>query len=75
MTIDSIHDQLRPLIQKRIDAGRLSVKLLAAQTRLDPATISNFARGRRRLSVHTLSLILAATGFEAEILPKNQPHN
>ena len=75
MTISTIHTTLRGYATRQIDAGRTSIKLIAAKTNLSQPTVSNYVRGRRGLSVDALSRIAAALGLEAELLPKKQPHN
>lgn len=60
MNFSQLHEQLRQELLRRIERGTLSGVLLARQTGLKPAHISNFLRSKRRLSLHALDLVLAA---------------
>jgi len=63
-----IHERLRQEILRTIRRRSLSVTLLAKQTGLAPAHISNFLRQKRRLSLTALDRILSARHLEAEDL-------
>ncbi len=68
MKFIQMHDLLRQELIDRIDRGVLSVSLLARQTRLAQAHISNFLHNRRRLSLSALDRVLTAQRLEAENL-------
>ena len=66
-----LHERLRLVTWRRIDQGVLSSSLLARQTGLAQAHISNFLHRRRRLSLPALDRILQAQALSVEDL---SPH-
>ena len=60
MNFLQLHEQLRLELLRRIERGVLSGTLLARQTGLKPAHISNFLRCKRRLSLDALDSVLSA---------------
>ncbi len=63
-----LHERLRLETWRRIDLGVLSTALLARQTGLAQAHISNFLHRRRRLSMPALDRILMAQALSIEDL-------
>jgi len=63
-----LHERLRLETWRRIDLGVLSSALLARQTGLAQAHISNFLHRRRRLSLPALDRILMAQALSVEDL-------
>jgi hypothetical protein len=63
-----LHERLRLETWRRIDLGVLSSALLARQTGLAQAHISNFLHRRRRLSLPALDRILMAQSLSVEHL-------
>lgn len=63
-----LHERLRLETWRRIDQGVLSSSLLARQTGLAQAHISNFLHRRRRLSLPALDRILQAQALSVEEL-------
>jgi len=63
-----LHEHLRLETWRRIDQGILSSSLLARQTGLAQAHISNFLHRRRRLSLSALDRILLAQALSVEDL-------
>lgn len=63
-----LHERLRLETWRRIDLGILSSGLLARQTGLAQAHISNFLHGRRRLSLPALDRILVAESLSIDDL-------
>ena len=63
-----LHERLRLETWRRIDQGILSSTLLARQTGLAQAHISNFLHRRRRLSLPALDRILLAEALSVEDL-------
>lgn len=63
-----LHERLRLETWRRIDQGVLSSSLLARQTGLAQAHISNFLHRRRRLSLSALDRILLAQALSVEDL-------
>lgn len=63
-----LHERLRLETWRRIDLGILSSSLLARQTGLAQAHISNFLHRRRRLSLTALDRILIAQALTVEDL-------
>jgi len=63
-----LHERLRLETWRRIDQGILSSSLLARQTGLAQAHISNFLHRRRRLSLPALDRILLAQALSVEDL-------
>ncbi|MGB7135729.1 MAG: helix-turn-helix transcriptional regulator [Acidobacteriaceae bacterium] len=66
-----LHERLRLVTWRRIDQGVLSSSLLARQTGLAQAHISNFLHRRRRLSLPALDRILQAQALSVEDLSPN----
>lgn len=70
MNFTQIHERLRLEMLRRVQRGTLSVSLLARQTGLGQPHLSNFLRGRRRLSLEAMDRILAAQHLSAaDLLP------
>lgn len=70
-----MHETLRREILRRIDHGALTITLLARQTGLAQAHVSNFLREKRRLSRDAMDLVLNAQSMEAEdLLPSSARH-
>jgi transcriptional regulator with XRE-family HTH domain len=63
-----MHDHLRLVLLRRIDRRTLSVSLLARQTGLSKAHLSNFLRARRKLSTDALDRILVSQTLTIEDL-------
>lgn len=63
MIFAQLHEALRLEILRRIELGVLSGKLLARQTELNQAHISNFLHRRRMLSLKALDKVLVAQGL------------
>ena len=68
MSIRQLHDRVRIELLRRIDRGTLSVSLLARQTGLTQAHISNFLHGHRSMSIDALDKVLSATRMEVDDL-------
>lgn len=68
MKLIELHERLRLEIRRRIDLGTLSSSLLARQTGLAQAHVSNFLHGRRRLSLPAFDRILLAQTLSIEDL-------
>jgi hypothetical protein len=68
-----LHESLRLEIWRRIDRGVLSRALLARQTGLGQAHISNFLHRRRRLSLPALDRILMEQALSLEELAASSP--
>jgi len=68
MSIRQLHDRVRVEVLRRIDRGTLSVSLLARQTGLTQAHISNFLHGHRSMSIDALDKVLSATRMEVDDL-------
>jgi len=72
MNFLQLHEQLRLELLRRIDRGVLTGTLLARQTGLKPAHISNFLHRKRRLSLDALDRVLTAQSLSiANLLPAN----
>lgn len=70
MNFTQMHERLRLELLRRVERGTVSVSLLARQTGLAQAHVSNFLRGRRRLSLRALDTVLTAQQLEAiDLLP------
>jgi transcriptional regulator with XRE-family HTH domain len=70
MNFTQLQERLRTELLRRIDRGTLSVSLLARQSGLGQAHVSNFLRARRGVSVATLDKMLAAQRLEIpDLLP------
>ncbi len=74
MNFSQLHEQLRLELLRRIERGVLSGTLLARQTGLKPAHISNFLRSKRRLSLDALDSVLAAQSIAIEELLTQAPN-
>jgi len=68
MKFTELHERLRLETWRRIDQGVLSSSLLARQTGLAQAHISNFLHRRRRLSLAALDRLLLAQAIGVEDL-------
>src|ERR1700728_4233597 len=68
MNFIELHERLRLETWRRIDQGILSSSLLARQTGLAQAHISNFLHRRRRLSLPALDRVLLAQELTVEDL-------
>jgi hypothetical protein len=67
-----MHERLRQEILRKIDHDALTVTLLARQTGLAQAHVSNFLREKRKLSRDAMDLVLKALSMEAEdLLPSS----
>jgi hypothetical protein len=70
MNFSQVHERLRQEMLRRVQRGTLSVSLLARQTGFGQPHVSNFLRGRRRLSLAAMDRILAAQRLAAgDLLP------
>jgi hypothetical protein len=70
MNFTQMHERLRLVLLRRIQRGTLSVSLLARQTGLAKAHLSNFLRSHRNLSLEALDLVLASQRLgAADLLP------
>jgi hypothetical protein len=72
MNLRQTNDRCRELLQRQLDRGIMSNKLLSLKTTIGQSHLSNFAHGRRRLSVEALSRVISALGLELELLPQKQ---
>ena len=68
MNAAQLHERLRIEIARRIDRGLITGTLLARQTGLRPAHISNFLHRKRRLSLAAFDRILASQALSVEDL-------
>lgn len=68
MNFTQMHDHLRLVLLRRIQRGTLSVSLLARQTGLAKAHLSNYLRSRRKLSLEALDRVLASQRLRIEDL-------
>lgn len=70
MNFTQMHERLRLELQRRIQRGTASVSLLARQTGLAQAHLSNFLHSRRQLSLQAMDRVLAAQHMSAaDLLP------
>jgi transcriptional regulator with XRE-family HTH domain len=68
-----LHDRVRIEVLRRIDRGTLSVSLLARQTGLTQAHISNFLHGQRSMSIDALDKVLNAIRMQVDdLLPQKR---
>lgn len=67
MTIAQLHESARGYAARQVDKGTLSIKLLAVKARISQPHASSFVHGRKRLSVASLSRVVSAIGFDAEL--------
>lgn len=73
MDFSQLHERLRLELARRIERGVLTGTLLARQTGLRPAHISNFLNRKRRLSLAALDRVLAAQMLSIEdLLPERR---
>jgi hypothetical protein len=85
MNFTQMHERLRLELLRRIQRGTLSVSLLARQTGLAQAHLSNFLHNRRQLSLQALDRVLASQHLaaadllpvinRADALPAGEEHN
>lgn len=68
MTFSQLHERLRVEIARRVSRGQLTGTLLAKQTGLRAAHISNFIHNKRNLSLPALDRVLAAQVLSIEDL-------
>jgi transcriptional regulator with XRE-family HTH domain len=68
MTIRQLHDRVRVELLRRITRGTLSVSLLARQTGMTQAHLSNFLHGQRSMSIDALDKVLSAIRMEVDDL-------
>jgi transcriptional regulator with XRE-family HTH domain len=68
MNFTQLQERVRFELLRRIERGTLSVSLLARQTGLAQAHVSNFLHGRRQLSLSALDKVLAAQRLSVEDL-------
>jgi hypothetical protein len=71
MNFTQMHERLRMELLRRINRGTLSVSLLARQSGLGQAHLSNFLHSRRQLSLPALDRVLAAQHLAADDLLHN----
>lgn len=67
------HDQLRAVLNHRMNTGTMSLQLLHRKTGIGCSHLSNFRLGRRALSIHAMADIAHALGFQAELVPLADP--
>ena len=73
MNFSQLQERVRQELQRRIERGTLSVSLLARQTGVGQAHISNFLHARRQLSLGTLDKILKAQRLTVtDLLPSGR---
>jgi transcriptional regulator with XRE-family HTH domain len=73
MNFSQLQDRVRLELLRRIERGTLSVSLLARQTGLAQAHISNFLHGRRGLSLAALDKVLSAQRLQvSDLLPEQR---
>ena len=73
MNFTQLQERLRLELRRRIERGTLSVSLLARQTGLGQAHLSNFLNSRRGLSLGALDGILGSQRLTAgDLLPNTQ---
>lgn len=68
MNFRQLHDRVRVELLRRIERGTLSVSLLARQTGLTQAHLSNFLHGHRNMSLDALDKLLSVIRMQAEEL-------
>lgn len=72
MNFTQMHDHLRLVLLRRIQRGTLTISLLARQTGLAKAHLSNYLRSKKRLSLEALDRVLASQRLSAEdLVPMN----
>jgi transcriptional regulator with XRE-family HTH domain len=67
------HEQLRAVLNHRINSGTMSLALLHRRTHIGVSHLSNWRLGRRALSIDSMSAIARALGFDAELVPLADP--
>jgi len=73
MTIRQLHDRVRVEVLRRIDRGTLSVSLLARQTGLTQAHLSNYLHGNISMSIDALDKVLGAMRMQVDdLLPQKR---
>ena len=73
MTIRQLHDRVRVELLRRIERRTMSVSLLARQTGMTQAHISNFLHGDRSMSIDALDKVLNAIRMEVDdLLPQKR---
>jgi len=73
MNFTQLQERVRLELLRRIERGTLSVSLLARQTGMGQAHVSNFLRARRGLSLGTLDKVLQAQRLSvADLLPSRR---
>src|SRR5271168_3502694 len=73
MNFLQLQERVRLELLRRIERGTLSVSLLARQTGLGQAHVSNFLHGRRGLSLGTLDKMLGTLRMQiADLLPEQR---
>ena len=68
-TLRTVHDRTRLVLQRRIDAGSMSLKLLSAKTGISVSHLCLYLHGHKSLSLDALDTVLRALGFGVEALP------
>lgn len=74
MNFSRLHERLRLELLRRIQRGTVSVSLLARQTGLAQAHLSNFLHCRRQLSLEAMDRVLAAQHMAVSDLLPSVPH-
>ncbi len=64
MNFTQMHERLRLELLRRMQRGSLSVSLLARETGFGQPHLSNFLRGRRRLSLEAMDRIPGRAAFD-----------
>ena len=73
MNFSQLHEQVRLEMLRRIQRGDLTSAMLARQTQLVPAHISNFLNRKRMLSLAALDKVLSAQRLTVEELVDTAP--
>lgn len=68
MNFTQMHERLRQGLLRRVQRGTVSVSLLARQTGIGQAHLSNFLHGRRQLSLQAMDRILTAQHLSTDDL-------
>jgi transcriptional regulator with XRE-family HTH domain len=69
MTLIQMNIFMRQWTQKRINEGKLSVKVLSMRSGLSQAHVSNWLHGKRDCSLFALSSLLVVIGLVVELVP------
>jgi hypothetical protein len=69
MSLAHIHEQLRDVMNHRIQNGTMTCKLLSMKTGLKPSHLCNFLHGYRRLSLDSMSRVMKVQGLTVELVP------